>query len=138
MVTFQIPLLRSKVIVQAKIREKESLDELKAEISTQILQAHANIDNLKKQVEESKIEQNCKGHCEVIQKLIALHPTRSETHKLMTDLEKEIATLNADDTGSHTLLELHKKQVALFLFVVCLWSTFLLLMVCLFPTNSAK
>ena len=50
--TFEIPLLKSKAIVEANIREKENFNELKDEINRQILQAQSDIENLKKQLEE--------------------------------------------------------------------------------------
>ena len=51
-------------------------------------------------------------------KLIALQPPRSQTQKLITDLEKEIAALDAENTAGSRLFELRKKQFALLLHVV--------------------
>ncbi|KAF7836518.1 THO complex subunit 7A-like [Senna tora] len=116
--TFEIPLLKSKAIVEANIREKENFNELKDEINRQILQAQADIEDLKKQLEESKIERQHKEECEAIRKLIALQPPRSETQKLITELEKEIMALDAENTAGSRLLELRKKQFALLLHVV--------------------
>ncbi|KAK7306571.1 hypothetical protein VNO77_44520 [Canavalia gladiata] len=116
--TFEIPLLKSKAIVEANIREKENFNELKDEMNRQILQAQADIEDLKKQLEESKVERRHKEECEAIRKLIALQPPRSETQKLITDLEKEIAALDAENTAGSRLLELRKKQFALLLHVV--------------------
>ncbi|KAK4278256.1 hypothetical protein QN277_016123 [Acacia crassicarpa] len=116
--TFEIPLLKSKAIVEANIREKENFNELKDEINRQILQAQADIEDLKKQLEESKIERQHKEECEAIRKLIALQPPRSETQKLINELEKEIMALDAENTAGFRLLELRKKQFALLLHVV--------------------
>ncbi|KAI9120062.1 hypothetical protein K1719_009031 [Acacia pycnantha] len=116
--TFEIPLLKSKAIVEANIREKENFNELKDEINRQILQAQADIEDLKKQLEESKIERQHKEECEAIRKLIALQPPRSETQKLINELEKEIMSLDAENTAGSRLLELRKKQFALLLHVV--------------------
>lgn len=117
--TFEIPLLKSKAIVEANVREKDNFNELKGEMNRQILQAQANIEDLKKQLEESKVERRHKEECEAIRKLIAQQPPRSETQKLITDLEKEIAALDAENTAGSRLLELRKKQFALLLHVVC-------------------
>lgn len=117
--TFEIPLLKSKAVIDANIREKENFNELKEEINRQISQAQADIEDLKKQLEESKIERQHKEECEAIRKLIALQPPRSETQKIITDLEKEIAALEAENTAGSRLLELRKKQFALLLHVVC-------------------
>lgn len=116
--TFEIPLLKSKAVIDANLREKENFNELKEEINRQILQAKADIEDLKKQLEESKIERQHKEECEAIRKLIAVQPPRSETQKIITDLEKEIAALEAENTAGSRLLELRKKQFALLLHVV--------------------
>ncbi|KAJ0080498.1 hypothetical protein Patl1_23789 [Pistacia atlantica] len=116
--TFEIPLLKSKAVIDANIREKENFNELKEEINRQISQAQADIEDLKKQLEESKIERQHKEECEAIRKLIALQQPRSETQKIITDLEKEIAALEAENTAGSRLLELRKKQFALLLQVV--------------------
>ncbi|KAJ0080499.1 hypothetical protein Patl1_23784 [Pistacia atlantica] len=116
--TFEIPLLKSKAVIDANTREKENFNELKEEINRQISQAQADIEDLKKQLEESKIERQHKEECEAIRKLIALQQPRSETQKIITDLEKEIAALEAENTAGSRLLELRKKQFALLLQVV--------------------
>ncbi|XP_022898370.1 THO complex subunit 7A-like [Olea europaea var. sylvestris] len=116
--TFEIPLLKSKAVIDANIREKENFNELKDEINRQILQAQADIEDLKKQLEESKTERQHKEECEAIRKLIAMQPPRSETQKIITDLEKEIAMLEAENTAGSRTLELRKKQFALLLHVV--------------------
>lgn len=116
--TFEIPLLKSKAVTEANIREKENFNDLKNEINSQIVQAQADIEDLKKQLEESKIERQHKEECEAIRKLIATQPPRSETQKTITDLEKEIAALEAENTSGSRLLELRKKQFALLLHVV--------------------
>ncbi|WVY92976.1 hypothetical protein V8G54_032064 [Vigna mungo] len=120
--TFEIPLLKSKAIVEANVREKENFNELKEEMNRQILQAQADIEDLKKQLEESKVERRHKEECEAIRKLIALQPPRSETMKVISELEKEIAALDTENTAGSRLLELRKKQFALLLHVVRLVS----------------
>ena len=119
MSTFEIPLLKSKAVVDANVREKENFNELKDDINRQIVQAQADIEDLKKLLEESKIERQHKEVCEAIRKLIAAQPPRSETQKMITELEKEIAALDAENTAGSRLLELRKKQFALLLHVVC-------------------
>uniref|UniRef100_A0A2P2PJ37 Uncharacterized protein MANES_08G064700 n=1 Tax=Rhizophora mucronata TaxID=61149 RepID=A0A2P2PJ37_RHIMU len=116
--TFEIPLLKSKAVIEANTREKENFNELKEEINRQILQAEADIEYLKKQLEESKIERQHKEECEAIRKLIAMQPPRSETQKIITELDREIAALEAENTAGSRLLELRKKQFALLLHVV--------------------
>ncbi|KAK4757203.1 hypothetical protein SAY87_007330 [Trapa incisa] len=116
--TFEIPLLKSRAVVNANIREKENFNELEEDIKRQILQAQADIEDLKKQLEESKIERKHKEECEAIRKLIAMQPPRSETQKLITELEREIASLEAENVASTRMLELRKKQFALLLHVV--------------------
>lgn len=116
--TFEIPLLKSKAVIDANLREQENFNELKVEINRQISQAQADIEDLKKQLQDSKIERQHKEECETIRKLVALQPPRSETQKIITDLEKEIAALEAENTASSRLLELRKKQFALLLHVV--------------------
>lgn len=116
---FEIPLLKSQAVVAANLREKENFHELKDETNRQILQAQADIEDLKKQLEESKIERQHKEECEAIRKLISAQPPRSETQKVIHELNKEIAELEAENTASWRLLELRKKQFALLLHVVC-------------------
>ncbi|KAL6269187.1 THO complex subunit 7A [Prunus yedoensis var. nudiflora] len=116
--TFEIPLLKSKAVVDANLREKHNFDELREEINRQIVQAQTDIELLKKQLEESKIERRHKEECEAIRKMIATQPPRSETLKIISDLEKEIAALDAENTASSRMLELRKKQFALLLHVV--------------------
>ncbi|XP_010420382.1 PREDICTED: THO complex subunit 7A-like [Camelina sativa] len=115
---FEIPLLKSQAVVAANLREKENFNELKEETNRQIMQAQADIEHLKKQLEESKIERQHKEECEAIRKLISAQPPKSETQKAIHELKKEIAELEAEDTASWRLLELRKKQFALLLHVV--------------------
>ncbi|XP_016652566.1 PREDICTED: TMV resistance protein N-like [Prunus mume] len=49
--------------------------------------------------------------------MIATQPPRSETPKIISDLEKEIAALDAENTASSRMLELRQKQFALLLHV---------------------
>ncbi|KAL6516384.1 THO complex subunit 7A [Orobanche gracilis] len=115
--TFEIPLLKSRAVIDANVREKENFNELKEEINRQILQAQGDIEVLKKQLEESKIERQHKEECEAIRKLVAMQPPRSETQKIITELEKEIAMLEAENTSGSRTLDLRKKQFALLLHV---------------------
>ncbi|XP_055818796.1 THO complex subunit 7A-like [Solanum dulcamara] len=116
--TFEIPLLKSKAVIDANLREKENFNDLKDEINGQIIQAQADIEDLKRQLEESKLERKHKEECESIRKLVSMQPPRSETQKVITELEKEIAMLGAENTTSSRTLELRKKQFALLLHVV--------------------
>ncbi|KAL2488473.1 THO complex subunit 7A [Forsythia ovata] len=116
--TFEILLLKSKAAVDANVRENENFNELKDEINRQIIRAHTDIEVLKKQLEESKAERQHKEECEAIRKMIAMQPPMSETHKIITDLEKEIALLEVENTARSRALELQKKQFALLLHVV--------------------
>ncbi|XVF30508.1 hypothetical protein REPUB_Repub16aG0064000 [Reevesia pubescens] len=116
--TFEIPLLKSKAVIDANVREKENFNELKDEINRKILQAQTDIEDLKKQLEKSKIERQHKEECESNRKLISTQPPRSETQKSITELEKGIAALEAVNTAGSRLLELRKKQFALLLHVV--------------------
>ncbi|KAJ0611754.1 putative transcription factor bZIP family [Helianthus annuus] len=79
-----------------------------------------DIEDLKKQLEESKVERKHKEECETIRKLIAAQPPRSETQKLINELEKEIAALEAENTASSRTLELRKKQLRF----CCMWILF--------------
>ncbi|XP_047938807.1 THO complex subunit 7A-like [Salvia hispanica] len=116
--TFEIPLLKSKAIIDANVREKENFNELKNEINRQILLAQDDIEDLKKQLEDSKIERQHKEECEAIRKLIAMQPPRSATQKTITELEQEIASLESENTSGSRTLELRKKQFSLLLHVV--------------------
>ncbi|KAI3786036.1 hypothetical protein L1987_45163 [Smallanthus sonchifolius] len=116
--TFELPLVKTKAVIDANVREKENFNELNDEINRKILEAQDDIEVLKKQLEESKVERKHKEECETIRKLIGAQPPRSETQKLINELEKEIAALEAENTASSRTLELRKKQFALLLHVV--------------------
>ncbi|CAH9072505.1 unnamed protein product [Cuscuta europaea] len=116
--TFEIPLLKSKTVIEANVREKENFNDLNDEIKRQIIQTQTDIEDLKKQLEESKIERKHKEECEAIRRLIAVQPARSVTQNVITELEKEILALEAENTASSRTLELRKKQFALLLHVV--------------------
>lgn len=116
---FEIPLLKSKAVIDANVREKENFNELKELINRQILQAQDDIEDLKKQLEASKIERQHKEECEAIRRLIAAQPPRSDTQKVISELEREIEMLEAENTAGSRTLELRKKQFALLLHVVC-------------------
>uniref|UniRef100_A0A1D1YGG2 THO complex subunit 7 n=1 Tax=Anthurium amnicola TaxID=1678845 RepID=A0A1D1YGG2_9ARAE len=118
MTTFELPLLKSKTVVDANLREKENFNELQQEIHRQILQAQNDIEDLKKQLEESKVERQHKEECEAIRRLIATQPPRSETQKTISALEKEIAALEAENAAAIRTLDLRKKQFSLLLHVV--------------------
>ncbi|KAL5727272.1 THO complex subunit 7B [Ranunculus cassubicifolius] len=116
--TFELPLLKSRAVIGANLREKDNFNELQEGLHKQILQAQSDIEDLKKQLEKSKIERKHKEECETIRKRITMQPPRSETQKTITELEKEIARLEAENTAGSRLLELRKKQFSLLLHVV--------------------
>ncbi|KAF5185839.1 Tho complex subunit 7a [Thalictrum thalictroides] len=118
MTTFELPLLKSRAVIDGNIREKDNFNELQEGLHRQILQAQSDIEDLKKQLEESKIERQQKEECEAIRKLIAMQPPRSETQKMISELEKEIAGLEAEETACSRTLELRKKQFSLLLHLV--------------------
>lgn len=118
MTTFELPLLKTKAVIDANLREKENFNELQEDICRQILQAQADIEDLKKQLEESKIERQHKEDCEAIRRLISQQQPRSETQKIILDLEEKIADLEAENTAGSRTLELRKKQFSLLLHVV--------------------
>ncbi|XP_078179096.1 THO complex subunit 7B-like [Carex rostrata] len=116
--TFELPLLKSQAVVDANIREKESFIELQEEIESQICQAKSDIEELKKQLEMSRVERRHKEECEAVRKLVASWPPRSETERLITDLQAEIADLEAEDVSCVRMLDLRRKQFSLLLHVV--------------------
>ncbi|KAF6149036.1 hypothetical protein GIB67_030375 [Kingdonia uniflora] len=105
-------------VVDANLREKENFNELQEELHRQILQAQTDIEDLKNQLKDSKIERQHKEECEAIRKLIAMQPPRSKTQTVITDLEKEITMLEAENTAASRTLELRKKQFSLLLHVI--------------------
>ncbi|KAL5073473.1 hypothetical protein RYX36_012457, partial [Vicia faba] len=106
------------VLSRGAVREKDNSNKLKDEINHQISQARVDIEDYKKQLDESKVERWHKEECEVIKKLIALQPPRCETQKVITELVKEIAVLDAENTTGSRLLEPRKKKFSLLLHVV--------------------
>nr|XP_043628514.1 THO complex subunit 7A-like [Erigeron canadensis] len=116
--TFELPLVKTKAVIDANVREKENFNELNDEINRKIVEAQDDIEDLKKQLEASKVERKHKEECETIRKLIAAQTPRSDTQKLINQLEMEIAALEAENTASSSTLELRKKQFALLLHVV--------------------
>lgn len=84
------------------------------------MQAQTDIENLKVQLEESKIERQHKEECEAIRRLIGAQPARSETQKVLDELTKELSALEAENMAASRTLELRKKQFSLLLHVV--WS----------------
>lgn len=65
------------------------------------------------------MERRHKEECEAVRKLVASWPPRSETEQLITDLQAEIADLEAEDVSCVRLLDLRRKQFSLLLHVVC-------------------
>eukprot|EP00252_Welwitschia_mirabilis_P004408 TRINITY_DN14767_c0_g1_i1.p1 TRINITY_DN14767_c0_g1~~TRINITY_DN14767_c0_g1_i1.p1 ORF type:complete len:266 (-),score=67.67 TRINITY_DN14767_c0_g1_i1:149-946(-) len=116
--TFELPLLRTKAVIDANKREKENFNILQEELNQQILQAQSDIEELKKSLEESKVERQHKEECEAIRRLIAVQPPRHETQKQISELQREIALLDAENIASSRTLELRKKQFSLLLHVV--------------------
>ena len=88
--TFEIPLLKSKAIVDANLREKEHFNELKDEINSQILQVQLEIEDLKKELEACKIERKHKEQCETIRKLIDIHPLGQKQRKQLQNLRTRL------------------------------------------------
>ncbi|KAI3682977.1 hypothetical protein L1987_83403 [Smallanthus sonchifolius] len=87
--TFELPLLKTKAVIDANVREKENFNELNDEINRKILEAQDDIVDLKKQLEESKVERKHKEECQT-----------------------DIAALEAENTATSRTLELRKKQFA--------------------------
>lgn len=116
--TFELPLLKTKVVIDANRREQECFKELQAELSQQILQVQAEIEDLKVQLEESKVERQHKEECEVIRRLIGAQPPRAETQKILDELGNELSSLESDNMAASRTLDLRKKQFALLLHVV--------------------
>ncbi|XP_039006075.1 THO complex subunit 7B-like [Hibiscus syriacus] len=86
---FEIPILKGKgkAVIDANLREKESFIALKDEINMQILFARTVIEDLKKQLEETKFERQHKEECEAITKLVSSQPPRSDTEKSIRERE---------------------------------------------------
>jgi len=81
-------------------------------------QAQQDIEDLKVQLEEAKIERQHKEECEVIRKLIAAQSPRAVTQKQLNDLEKELVQLEAENYAASRTIELRKKQFGLLLHFV--------------------
>jgi len=81
-------------------------------------QAQRDIEELKVQLEEAKIERQHKEECEAIRKLIAAQSPRLATQKQLNELEKELVQLEAENFAAHRTIELRKKQFSLLLHVV--------------------
>jgi THO complex subunit 7 len=65
------------------------------------------------------VERRHKEECEAVRKLVASWPPRSETERLITNLQAEIAELEAEDASCVRMLDLRRKQFSLLLHVVC-------------------
>lgn len=83
-----------------------------------IEQAQRDIEELKVQLEEAKIERQHKEECEAIRKLIAAQSPRLATQKQLNELERELVHLEAENFAAHRTIELRKKQFSLLLHVV--------------------
>uniref|UniRef100_A0A7N1A6L9 THO complex subunit 7 n=1 Tax=Kalanchoe fedtschenkoi TaxID=63787 RepID=A0A7N1A6L9_KALFE len=116
--TFELPLLKSRAVIDANLREKDNFNHLKARINDQILLAQNEIELLKLQLHQAKIERQHKEECEAIRSLIAKQPPRSLTQNAITDLNNHIAELQAQNTAASRTLQLRKKQFALLLHLV--------------------
>ncbi|KAL9671775.1 hypothetical protein QQ045_009348 [Rhodiola kirilowii] len=116
--TFELPLRKSRAVIDANLREKDNSTHLKSHINSQILLAQNEIEILKIQLQQAKIERQHKEECESIRSLIAKQPPRSLTQNLITDLQNHIAALEAHNTAASRTLDLRKKQFALLLHVV--------------------
>ncbi|CAK9230132.1 unnamed protein product [Sphagnum troendelagicum] len=116
--TFELPLLKTKAVIEANRREQESFKNLHVELNNQIAQAQKDIEVLKVQLEEAKIERQHKEECEAIRRLIAAQPPRAETQRQLNELEKELVGMEAENFAASRTLELRKKQFGLLLHVV--------------------
>lgn len=116
--TFELPLLKTKAVIDANRREQENFKELHVELNQQIAQAQQDIEDLKVQLELAKIERQHKEECEVIRKLISAQSPRAVTQKQLNDLEKELVQLEAENYAASRTIELRKKQFGLLLHVV--------------------
>jgi THO complex subunit 7 len=115
--TFELPLLKTKAVIEANRREQESFKNLHVELNNQIAQAQKDIEVLKVQLEEAKIERQHKEECEAIRRLIAAQPPRAETQRQLNELEKELVGMEAENFAASRTLELRKKQFGLLLHV---------------------
>ncbi|KAG0559638.1 hypothetical protein M758_10G116200 [Ceratodon purpureus] len=116
--TFELPLLKTKAVIDANRREQDSFKELHVELNKQIAQAQRDIEDLKVQLEEAKVERQHKEECEAIRKSIAAQSARSVTQKQLNDLEKELVQLESENYAASRTIELRKKQFGLLLHVV--------------------
>lgn len=116
--TFELPLLKTKAVVDANRREQESFKELHVELNQQISQAQRDIEDLKIQLEEAKIERQHKEECEKIRRQIAAQSPRLITQKQLNDLEKDLVQLEAESYAAARTIDLRKKQFGVLLHVV--------------------
>jgi THO complex subunit 7 len=116
--TFELPLLKTKAVIDANRREQDNFKELHVELNQQISQAQRDIEDLKLQLEEAKVERQHKEECEAIRKLIAAQSPRAVTQKQLNDLDKELVQLEAENYAASRTIELRKKQFGLLLHVV--------------------
>ena len=122
--TFELPLLKSKTVVAAKMREKEGFEALRHAAIRQMEVAQADIEVLKRQLEDSRVERRHKEECEAVRRLVATQPPRDETRAMVEALEREIEALEAENVATVRTLDLRRKQFSLLLHVVSLWKLF--------------
>jgi THO complex subunit 7 len=132
--TFELPLLKTKAVIEANRREQESFKNLHVELNNQIAQAQKDIEVLKVQLEEAKIERQHKEECEAIRRLIAAQPPRAETQRQLNELEKELVGMEAENFAASRTLELRKKQFGLLLHVVSVINFTMVFITAKFPT----
>jgi THO complex subunit 7 len=132
--TFELPLLKTKAVIEANRREQESFKNLHVELNNQIAQAQKDIEVLKVQLEEAKIERQHKEECEAIRRLIAAQPPRAETQRQLNELEKELVGMEAENFAASRTLELRKKQFGLLLHVVSVVNFTMVFITAKFPT----
>ncbi|XP_078440306.1 THO complex subunit 7B-like [Wolffia australiana] len=116
--SFHLPLSKSRAAAAAYRREKAAFLRLRAAAALHIRRSSDEIEDLKRRLDESRVDRRHKEECEALRRHVAAQPPRSETLAAISALERDIAELEAENDAAIRTVDLRRKQFSLLLRVV--------------------
>mmetsp|Transcript_10070 Transcript_10070/g.11766 ORF Transcript_10070/g.11766 Transcript_10070/m.11766 type:complete len:207 (+) Transcript_10070:207-827(+) len=112
---YELQMSRVAAIKGVTEREQAGYYKLKDNLNSSITQAQGDLETLRGDLEVAQVERKQREEYELLRRLCTEHPVRRTSHAAISNIEKEIKTLESENAIASNKLELRRKQFALLL-----------------------
>eukprot|EP00271_Cylindrocystis_brebissonii_P006164 TRINITY_DN1879_c0_g1_i1.p1 TRINITY_DN1879_c0_g1~~TRINITY_DN1879_c0_g1_i1.p1 ORF type:complete len:276 (-),score=63.56 TRINITY_DN1879_c0_g1_i1:534-1361(-) len=111
--SFQLPLERTRTVVETNQREQENFRGLQLQLDLQIQEALLEIEAKKGELEEERVKRRQREEYETIREEIVRLRPRADTKAAIEELKADIDQLEKENAAAAAATEVRKKQFAL-------------------------